>query len=389
MRASRREFLAITAAGLISAGRPAASQARADGGGNVPGAPLWRQFKGDPQRTGRSNLSGPLNPRLAWHTRGAPPLQSPMSVGSDGAIYMAGDSGVLFAYDSSGQLKWARVVANRYVTAGTAILHDGSILVVPENGLALCFSPTGTFRWAFNLRDYSGPDSAPSIAGNRVIHTGNLTGLYAVNPNGTRRWVFRQRVSGPPAEGPDGTIYFPSDSRLIAVSAGGTLQWSHQSGFSYGLGSAPAVAEDGTIYVTGIQGQLLAVNPNGTRKWIAGVQGTVSDVPSSPALGHDGTIYFSSSYTYVNAAYPDGTLKWSHLTIQDDSFSAPTVCGDGTIYIGAATGKVHAFTPEGDQIWEGFFDNNDPFYYVRSEPVILPAGSLLVGAFDGVFVVAD
>ena len=100
-------------------------------------------------------------------------------------------------------------------------------------------------------------------------------------------------------------------------------------------------------------------------------------------------IYYGSSYSYFNAIYPDGSPKWRRLTIENDSYSAPTIGADGTIYFGAATGKVHAFSPEGEQIWERVFGNLDPFHYVRSEPVVMGGTRLLVGAYDGVFVVSD
>jgi len=313
-----------------------------------------------------------------------------MSVGGDGIIYLAGDTGVLYAYAPSGELRWSRQPVSRYVTAGTAILHDGSILLVSESGLVVCYTRTGIPRWTFDLKDYSGPSSSPLIAKDGTIYIGNyFTGLYALRPDGTQKWAYPQTVSGPPAEGIDGAIYFPSDTRLIALSPDGTLLWTHSSRLSYGLGSAPAVGDDGAIYVTGVLGQLLAVNPDGTRRWLAGEQGIASDVPCSPAIGRDGVIYYGSSYSYFNAIYPDGSPKWSRLTIENDSYSAPTIGADGTIYFGAATGKVHAFSPEGEQIWERVFGNLDPFHYVRSEPVVMGGTRLLVGAYDGVFVVSD
>jgi outer membrane protein assembly factor BamB len=387
MSLSRREFLAASAAVLVARTTPADAESSPDSANAAP-PPLWQQFKRDARRTGRSPRAGPLDPRRRWYPH-VPSIQSPMSVGGDGTIYLAGDSGVLYAYAPSGDLRWSRSVANRYVTAGTAILNDGSILVVAENGLVACLTPEGTPRWVFDLQDYSGPDSSPLIAGDGTIYLGNFTGLYALRPDGTQKWNYPRIVSGPPAEGPDGTIYFPSDTRLVAMSPDGVPLWSHSSRLSYGLGSAPAVGDDGAIYVTGIRGQLLAVNPDGTRRWLAGEAGIVSDVPSSPAIGLDGVIYYGSSYTYFNAINPDGSTKWSRLTIENDSYSAPTIGADGTIYFGAATGKVHAFSPDGEQLWERFFGDGDQFHYVRSEPVVMRGTRLLVGAFDGVFVVGD
>ena len=78
------------------------------------------------------------------------------------------------------------------------------------------------------------------------------------------------------------------------------------------------------------------MNPDRTRRWLAGEEGLVNDVPCSPA-----------------------------------------------------TGKVHAFSPDGEQIRERSFGNFDPLYYVRSEPVVMRGTRLLVGTYDGVFVISD
>jgi outer membrane protein assembly factor BamB len=388
-RISRRSFVLGSAAAAFAATRPTNAAGLLEIRNPRSPIPQWQQFKGDPRRTGRSRLPGPLAPSPRWDTRGNPSIQSSMCVAGDGTIYLDGDSGVLFARSRGGRLLWTQHVADTYCTAGTALLDDGSILAVPESGVAAVYAPDGERLWTYDLRAYSGPDSTPLVAGDGTIYLGNQTGLHAVRPDGTRKWVHRQRASGAPAEGLDGTIYFPSSGRLVAVAPDGTRLWSHASGFGYGLGSAPAVGDDGAIYVTGILGQLLAVNPDGTRRWVAGEADIVTDVPSSPAIGLDGVIYYGSSYTWFNAINPDGSTKWRRRTITNDSFSAPTIGSDGTIYFGAATGKVHAFSPDGEQIWERVFGDGDPFHYVRSAPVVMSGRRLLVGAYDGVFVVGD
>ncbi len=388
MSISRRQFVAASAAGIAGLHL---EHAAADSRVAVQGAglPIWQQFKGDARRTGRSNLLGPLKPKPLGNPPNNPPIQSPMCVDAGGSAYLAGDSGVLFAYGPFGGMRWKQLVADSYVTAGTAVLNDGSILAVPESGLVTCYSPDGVPLWTFDLGDYSGPDSGPLIGKNGSIYLGNKTGLYALRPDGKLKWLLQQVVEGPPAQAPDGTIYFPSGGNLVAVWSSGKLRWSYPSDLSFGLGSAPVVGDDGTIYITSIRGQLLAVSPDGKRRWIWGDEGLVSDVPSSPAIGADGVIYFGSSYSYFNAVNPDGSTKWSRLTVNNDSYSAPAIGADGSIYFGAATGKVHAFSPDGEQIWERYIGEPHFAHYVRSEPIVLPGRRLLVGAFAGVFVLGD
>ena len=65
-------------------------------------------------------------------------------------------------------------------------------------------------------------------------------------------------------------------------------QWAFPTGD--GIGSSPAIGADGTIYVGSCDGNLYAINPNGTEQW-AFPLGVLS---SCPAIGADGTIYVGS-----------------------------------------------------------------------------------------------
>jgi len=96
--------------------------------------------------------------------------------------------------------------------------------------------------------------------------------------------------------------------------------------------SAPALAEDGTLYVCSWDKYLYAFNSsNGILKWrlftdeILGI--------SSPAIAEDGTIYFGRHH-HIFAVYPNGTEKWRYET-GSNVHSSPAVAEDGTIYIGS------------------------------------------------------
>ena len=198
MRITRREFIAASAAAAITVTKAARSVPQASDDAHAA-TPVWRQFKGDARRTGRSTLQGPLDPQPRWHTD-ITPIQSPMSVNARGTVYFAGNTGAVYAYRLSGDRLWVRTVAHSYVTGGTAILQDGSILVVAETGRAVCYSPDGTAQWIFDLQDYSGPSSAPLVASDGTIYMGNQSGLFALHPDGSPKWHHpTARVSGPPA----------------------------------------------------------------------------------------------------------------------------------------------------------------------------------------------
>ncbi|MDI6810261.1 MAG: PQQ-binding-like beta-propeller repeat protein [archaeon] len=119
-----------------------------------------------------------------------------------------------------------------------------------------------------------------------------------------------------------------------------TLKWSYVTRGC--IRSSPAIGSDGTIYVGSEDGNLYAINPDGTLKWS---YATGDDVDSSPAIGSDGTIYIGS---YVSgedcnlyAINPDGSLKWRYLT-GGYIGSSPVIGSDGTIYVGSDDHYLYA-----------------------------------------------
>jgi len=88
---------------------------------------------------------------------------------------------------------------------------------------------------------------------------------------------------------------------------------------------------------------LLAVNPDGTKKWIySGIGG----VDSSPAVGSDGTIYFGSYDHFFYAVNPSGMTKWSLANLGEIVSSAGLADGGSMIYFGSRDHHLYAFDPK-------------------------------------------
>ncbi|AMW32379.1 PQQ-binding-like beta-propeller repeat protein [Fervidobacterium islandicum] len=173
------------------------------------------------------------------------------------------------------------------------------------------------------------------------------------------KWYYQtnDRINSSPAIGPDGTIYVGStDGNLYAINPDGTLKWKYTTDDR--IISSPAIGSDGTIYVGSTDGNLYALNPDGTLKW---KYTTSSWIASSPAIGSDGAIYFGSNYFrsysvgsesgYFYCLNPNGTLKWNVFIgsyVDEDgkawsgTESSPAIGADGTVYIGAYDGKLYA-----------------------------------------------
>ena len=124
------------------------------------------------------------------------------------------------------------------------------------------------------------------------------------------------------------------------------VRWRFQLDGDYSLHQA-GVAADGTVYVSTVDGNLYAINPDGTQKWLVQVGGADGPV----VVGSDQTIYVASSVAIgpgasagaIIALNPDGTQKWVFDDTRAFIIAGPGIGPDGNIY------AVTDLTAEGDQ----------------------------------------
>jgi outer membrane protein assembly factor BamB len=154
-----------------------------------------------------------------------------------------------------------------------------------------------------------------------------------------------------------------------------TAKWVYDTGESRLWPSSPAIAADGTIYISFGDGSLHAVNPDGTRKWQLKL-GTGMASGSAPAIGADGCVYVCSSESRLYAVNPGGTKRWGYA-IAGPITSSPTIGPDGTIYVGAESG-LHAVNSVGSRKWVFAAGGR-----VQSPAVVGPSGDIYVGTRGG------
>ena len=224
----------------------------------------------------------------------------------------------------------------------------------------------------------NGPmDSAWPIAYHDAHHTGQSQYSTAGTTN-AEKWRFYAdgMIEDTPVINNDGIIYFGEGWDLIAVNSDGTEKWMFRTSGLI-LGSSPAIDIDGTIYVGSWDTKLYAINPDGTLKWKS--PGTGGNIASSPVIADDGTIYFGtmSSGNSIVAVNPDGTIKWSYPTGYS-IVSDPCIGDDGTIYIGSGDNYLYAMNPDGTLKWR--FKTGD---WIQGHPSIAADGTIYIGSFDG------
>lgn len=99
---------------------------------------------------------------------------------------------------------------------------------------------------------------------------------------------------------------------------------------SFAPGSGPVMAPDGTVYLGNREGQLIALQADGTERWRAAISPGFAIV-ASPIVGSDGSIYAVGT-----------------RTVKNSQVSPPLIRYDSSLY---------KFTPAGQLAWQTRFPN--------------------------------
>jgi len=281
----------------------------------------WPIHHGDPQNTGRSDLSGPITGSIRFSLDSVV-IGSGPTIGPDSIFYFV-STGIrpgFFAYDYDGRLKWQFPLAN------------------------LPGDEVGT----------------PLIAANKTIYfnyppSGNL---YAINPDGSLKWKIADRryVGISLNIGLDGVLYIFDENRsLLAIDQNGTIKWEFPSTdfFTY----TTTFSTDGkTIYILGsFDKGVYAVDIQQQQiKWSFGIARSFA----SPVVDAKGNIYVIASLdsTGVNthglyALDEDGQIKWSYKFGEKDGlYYSPTIDKIGNLYFGGRT--LHSVDYQGNFRWK-------------------------------------
>jgi outer membrane protein assembly factor BamB len=302
-------------------------------------------FQHDPQHTGRSPHVGPTYPGLKWRLQVEGFPGSP-AIGPGGTIYLPTGNledarGLLYAINPDGSVRWRyEFPTNSSETPPCATMPTITTPAIADDGTIYV-----------HTQDPVGPGISCTLAG---------SDLYAINADGSTRWVFELNEGfgvftsddlSSPAIAPDGTIYVTSrDTGLYAVNPDGTEKWATSPELT-SISSSPAIGPDGTVYVT--IGDLHAYAPDGGEKWAIPVSGGVPN-DRSPAVGPDGTIYACGiDPDACHAIGPAGNPLWSVPVDASAQPTTPALAADGTIYFTGA--GLYAVTPDGSQLWHTLF----------------------------------
>jgi hypothetical protein len=222
---------------------------------------------------------------LKWNISGLGGGLSP-AIGSDGTIYK-GSGANLSAVSPSGTILWTCTIGGN-ITSPVTVGQDKTIYVAGDDKKLYALNPDASRKWTYTASDVI--NTSPAMGSDGAIYIGTRDYyLNAVTSDGALKWKYYiwDAIQYSVAIGPDGVIYTGAyNSNLYALNPDGSLKWTFQTGWPRG---APLIDSNGTIYLMGY-GTFWAVNPDGTLKWSITNLGYVNAL-NTPVMDSDGTIY--------------------------------------------------------------------------------------------------
>ena len=365
----------------------------------------WPMFHYNAQRTGRAAGAGMITDpgALQWTFNTGYPIASSPVVGKDGTIYIGstGPTGgpcptncpKLYAINPHGTPKWefATTLWGK-ITSASAIAPESTNY--PGRIYAFTHESSGIYANVFAITD-GGPNS-PILEWSLTLPSNDWVGASSpviVNDGGIPVIYVG---SG------NGYLYRIEDHGTSGSIAPVLIRPGH-------IASSPAISA-GTIYIgqgdASGDGNLYAINPNGTIKWVLQVGTTTAEPVFSPSLiegpeidGRPQTIIYvgTGDSRLVKVADVPGsppTLVWSFGPVEGWVVTCPAIYdlnGDGNIEV--VFGTANYFNPLNNYVYAVTDLGNAPQQYWRFGPVgmvlsspaiaLAPQPTVFIGSNDG------
>ncbi|MBA9076883.1 PQQ-binding-like beta-propeller repeat protein [Rufibacter quisquiliarum] len=260
---------------------------------------------------------------------------------------------------ATAQLKWATAVGN-YIANAPSIGTDGSIYINTWDNTKSLYKLNGTDGSVMWMRGGSGllgaSNTTPAVdAQGNIYHGSRYTspngGFFSWTPGGDKRWQIvgvGSFFSSPVLSKDEATVYVynATEGKLWAVNTtDGSRKWTESVGVGTAVhGTSLSMGADGTIYYT-TNTHVVAITDNGATgavKWSTAVTGAAQ---SGVVIGANGDLYTGSTLGLVCLNPADGTIRWTYAMSSNES--VPAVDKEGRIYLGSTNGKLVVVNEEG------------------------------------------
>ena len=305
-------------------------------------------------------VSATLSVRQAWKAdvgKSGPYSMQPAVAGN--TVYAAAKNGNIVALDgSNGHVVW-QAKANVDLTSGPG--SDGSVTAVAgEKGVVFAFDNSGKQIWK---KEVNGEVLSPPLVGNGlvVVRTTDTRVLGLDAQTGDRRWIYQRsqtplnlRSSMGMLFAGDGIVMgFPGGKLGVLAPSNGVLRWESTVSYPKGVSEierlndvtgVPVVAGR-QVCATTFQGRIACLElANGQPQW-------GKDFSAPNGLTQDDNSLYASDETSTVYAFDrqNGNERWKNDQLKYRPLGAPLAVGRSVV-VGDFEGYVHFLSREDGQV---------------------------------------
>lgn len=334
--------------------------------------PPWPQSRHDATHQGRSDSKGAENGTVKWsisldqnpHALVATSHRIYVGAREISALREDGTVAWTFERDSGTGVYYVDLAFSGPESAIYASHED----VIETNPVLVSLQTNGEVNWRRHFADTSG------VSINAAVYYCSDNRIVALSPEGHELWR-KPGCTTDIAVSKNGIIYsvdhdLSGKSKLFGLRKDGSVAVRAViSTSSDEYFSSPAAAQ-GMVVVSSSTGTLFAFHPNGSLLWKRKFDGVVS--PAS--INAEGVIYVGTPQGLV-ALNPNGSKKWT-ASIGNASYSVPAIDRDGTIFESSANQQLYSISPDGKVNWKVHVIGTP------DSPIIGPGNTTIVSAWD-------
>jgi len=272
----------------------------------IPAAAEWRQFGGNPARSGNPHLRLDLPLELAW-TYEANAAIEPTLVLADSVLYLGSMDGYIYALDLAKGKKLGR---KKVRMSATCAWQEHKLIVARRYGKETLFChdlTTGKDRWVIDGGDIQ---SEPLLAGEWIYVAAQYKHVDRYHlATGDKSWTFSTtaQLHSSPALSQSMLVVGSDDGTIYALNAEtGESRWTFKTDGS--VYATPVICNS-TVYIGSFDNYLYALDlATGALKWKFK---TAASIYHACAVNETSVIVGSNDYSVYNLDAATGVLQWS------------------------------------------------------------------------------
>jgi len=277
-------------------------------------------------------------------------ILSSTSIAFDTTIYVGSSDNNLYAFSKYGNSLWPALPLGGALIATPVVdtIENRIYIGVANRNFVAVNRLTGNVEWSF-FSDAPIGNSAVITTDRKLVFTTNKGTVYGINLNNvtfpiTPNWIISDpdSITSSPAIDNQGYFYVETKNGLlkkISMQTGlqGVVVWATILGGE--IIAAPIIDANGNIYVGSTNNNFYALNKtDGLIKWS---YQTTGPIKTTGAISGAGTIYFGNSEGELIAIDTLGNRKWYYK--DSTAIGSAILHSNGTTYIGTLGGRVLAF----------------------------------------------